>query len=121
MTRARDRLIGKSNYGSGFVLCLIKFAEHAERFDGIPDPKIKQTEIKRWFYEASDHLSGLRMPEIFKGTKIEEIVRQLENLSWGLRLSDATLKNIDDAIHLVRLIAMEVDKYLGLEPDIGRN
>lgn len=124
MTRARYQFTGKSHFGKGFVLLLVKFAEHAERFDHAEDSKRREELTRIWFSGACDHLLEMEIPPCFKNTKVERLANKLKSLSFSLRLEarpeGGTEEDIDKAIALVRSIGMEVDKYFGLTPDIGR-
>ena len=121
MTRATQYLNGNTEFGSGFVLCLIKFAEHAERFDRVNDETAQQMIINNWFYDVGDHLAKLEIPQCFKGTKIETLTKELKSLCVAFHAGGCTEEDVDKAVHIVRLIAMEIDKFLGLKADIGKH
>jgi len=114
----------KTEFGKGFMTCLIKFAEHAENYL-LTKEVIKKTKISPanlWFSGASDHLLELEIPERFKGTKIEENVKKLKDYVHRFRLSlsdNMTEEDVVEIQDLVREIAILVDKALGLEPDLG--
>lgn len=119
MTRATERLNGHTIYGRGFFTSLFKFTEHAERTDNIPSGEYREGKIKEWCKDACDHLEELEIPDLFKNTRIEELIEQLKNLCYRC-FPGSTDKDIDDAIHLTRLIGMELDRHFGIQPDIGR-
>jgi len=124
-TKLRKKYPAKSEFGKGFIICLIKFSEHVEHLGrlietckeiGSPTSRANAT----WFYNASDHLLNLECPGKFKGTKIEELVNELRR--WLHKrskheLSDDEVITITD---LVREIAILVDKELEIEADIGK-
>jgi len=124
-TKLKEKYPHKSEFGEGFLICLIKFAEHAEDLTRYREvcKKIERTSEHAnamWFYGASDHLYGLECPKRFKGTRIEELVKKLQRYLHEKRLA-FTLSE-DDVItimDLVREIAILVDKELGVKADIG--
>jgi len=125
-TKLKEKFPPKSEFGRGFLICLLKFAEHAERYVQDKHKAEKSglglTDIANlWFYGASDHLLELQCPESFKGTRIEECVKRLRDYVEKHRLAYNTLKG-DDIVammDLCREIALLVDKKLGLDPDLG--
>lgn len=145
-----------SEFGKGFVTCLVKFARHFEndsakriyladqyynRHKDIPEIELTVFGIAErywtdrssivgelmvmWANGASDHLYEMEVPFIFKGTKVEELVNRLRDkgLEIGHSYNHKNNYGLDDLEELMRLtseIAMEIDKELGLEPDIGK-
>ena len=124
-TKLDQKYPPKTDYGKGFVTCILKFIEHAEAY-----LKFKEESEKiglhtppgnLWFYGASDHLLDAELPERFKGTEIEEKFAELvsyiprERLGHGL-----TEECVIEIMDLCREIAILVDEHLGLKPDLGK-
>jgi len=125
----------KSEFGKGLVICLVKFAEHAERW--MKDKKLykelaekhpnlfdESEAVEIFFNGASDHLYEIKVPQKLRHTKIEAKVKKLQNL--GLEMGHGFNKNkkwsekdVIEAYDLCREIALMIDRYIGLKPDIG--
>jgi len=125
-TKLKEKFPPKSEFGKGFLICLLKFVEHAEQYvqqkreaEGF-GPSLHRVE-NLWFYGASDHLLELQCPESFKGTRIEECVKKLREYVKRHRLGLHTLREDDivTIMDLCREIALLVDKKLGLNSDFG--
>jgi len=125
-TKLKEKFPPKSEFGKGLLICLLKFAEHAEQYV----QRKRETERlglsshiveNLWFYGASDHLLELQCPESFKGTRIEKCVKRLREYVEKHRLGLNTLREDDivTIMDLCREIALLVDEKLGLNPDIG--
>lgn len=135
----------ETDHGRGFILCLIKFAQHAENWfeiqeeyksmrqsikeqDITPPPGFldKTGEVSRFFYGASDHLYKLEIPDNWKKTKIARKVSKLRSKCLGMRLGlhsrgvKYTGNEIREMYDLLEEIALLIDKELGLNPDIGQ-
>ena len=125
----------KSEHGKGLVICLVKFAEHAENWprfrdeyatmrERCPDGFNESTAVGLFFYGASDHLSEIEVPKKWRGTIIESKVRELQNLAFTSRYGfigpELSEEDVIRACDLCREIALLIDKDLGLSPDIGK-
>ena len=112
----------KSSFGGkGFIVCLIKFAEHTENFWNTENSKRREKLIKDWFQMAGDHLIELELPEQFRNTEIEKMLKELLELSQKKsgEFEKSSEKDIKYAMDIVRSIAAAVDTQFGLKPDIG--
>lgn len=126
----------ETEFGRGLIICLIKFAEHAEKWfkqkesyhvmaQKSPDLWTESSAVEMFFNAASDHLYDIMVPAQWKGTEIE--TRVLELQSFGLHIGHGfdhtatyTEKDVVKAYDLCREIGMLIDRELGLEPDIGQ-
>lgn len=124
----------KSEFGSGLVICLVKFAEHAETW--LQDKELYQQlrekepkllresrAVQQFFYGASDHLYGIEVPDNWRGTVIESKVQELRGLALAIRhgfTRQWSEKDVFKAYDLCRAIALLIDKDLGISPDIGK-
>lgn len=126
----------KSEFGEGLVICLVKFAEHAEAWfkrkedwekmrKRNPNLFIESDAVMMFFNGASDHLYGLKTPRGWSKEypKVYKLVNNLRNFGLDIGHSfqekEYSEKDIFYAYDLCRSIAMEIDKILGLKPDIG--
>lgn len=137
----------ETDHGRGFILCLIKFAQHAEHWLKIQEEyesmrnavkdndKLltshlfdKTGEVSRFFYGASDHLFNLEIPDKWAKTKIGRKTRKLRDMCLDMRLGLSAMRHnreytgdeIQVAYDLLEEIALLIDKELGLKPDIGQ-
>lgn len=135
MTVASRHNEAKSEFGKGLIICLIKFAEHAETWPKWKDDYAKMREsspdlfsesrvVELFFNGASDHLYEMEVPKKWKNTVIGEKVEELE--SFGLMIGHGFTKrthseaDVQKAYDLCEEIALLIDKQLGLKPDIGK-
>lgn len=87
-----SKMKGESEFGSGLVICLVKFAEHAEKWlqlreeyahlrkklgNGCSDIFGESGAVSMFFNGASDHLYRIEVPERFRGTELERKVTKL--------------------------------------------
>ena len=124
----------KSEFGKGLIICLVKFAEHFERWDSTkklyeemrqksPDPFFVKDVVEHYFNAAADHLYEIEVPPEWEGTKLGRKVKQLRD--YGLRIGHSfnettwTEKDVDKAHQMAREIALMIDRKIGLKPDIG--
>jgi hypothetical protein len=120
-TRLDEKYPPKTKFGRGFLICILKFVEHAEDYLRWKEkPELFSIPENYWFYTASDHLLNLELPEQLKGTKIEQNVNELksylsERLGHNLKKKDV-IKMFD----LCREIALLLDRRFGLQPDLGK-
>ena len=131
----------QSEFGRGLVICLVKFAEHAEawfkyqgEFRQIREAQVVPEQARNLFSEsdavvgffngASDHLYEIEIPERWQGTTIESEVKELRHLAMTIRHGSTgqgwSEEDVIKAYDLCRAIALLIDKELGLSPDIGR-
>lgn len=108
--RATDE--AETHFGRGFVVCLLKIFWHTTE-------TTREGDVSRgWFVGARQHLDGLQIPEQFEGTELEKKVGCLIELIISTT-EDNSLTRRGKVDKLLRDIAMEIDKELGLEPDAG--
>ncbi|GAJ23735.1 unnamed protein product [marine sediment metagenome] len=125
----------KSEFGSGLVICLVKFAEHAEAWIKWRDqykqmhaanPELfdESGAVEIFFYGASDHLYDMEIPEKYSKTKIARKIVELKSMALhighGIQRGNHTEADVIKAYDLCREIALLIDKDLGLKPDIGK-
>jgi len=128
----------QSEFGSGLVICLVKFAEHAERwlyYKKTYAERHQSSPNEEWWTEghvvmmffngASDHLDEIKVPKRWRGTEIDKKIAELRNLSLeighGFRHTrEYTEEDVIRAYDLCREIALLIDEKLGLKPDIGK-
>lgn len=126
----------KSEFGSGLVICLVKFAEHRWRwvetkrlYEGMreknPDLFTESEAVISHFNGASDHLYEIEVPNKLKRTKLGKMVKELK--SFGLEMGHSfnrskswTEEDVDKAYSICQEIALLVDKEIGLSPDVGQ-
>lgn len=125
----------KSEFGKGLVICLVKFAEHAERLnDDLKkykemherNPKLffEQDAVHMWANGASDHLYEIECPDDWKDIKAKIEKMQELGLSMGHgfqpeNMAKCTLENAKKLISMTRDVALMVDEKIGLKPDRG--
>lgn len=126
----------KSEFGRGLVICLVKFAEHAEKW--LQDKEFFQQmrekdstlfsesrAVEQFFYGASDHLDKIEVPARWRGTRIETKVNELRDLAFTIRHGftgqEWSEEDVIKAYDLCREIALLIDRDLGLSPDIGKH
>lgn len=123
----------KSEFGKGLVICLVKFAEHAEKwlqdremYKNLHEPAFlnESLAVELFFNGASDHLYDIQVPEKWQGTAIERKVKELQDfalaIGHGFTGQQWSEKDVITAYDLCRKIALLIDKELGLSPDIGK-
>ena len=138
----------KTDFGSGLVLCLILFAQHIGELKDIwrivvdykankrlPEDwqmslKIWETfdnllgsKIQTWAYAASDHLNEIEVPKDINWNIVRDKIEVLKKLIYKCRAINSPLPTIDDfdsAIKMLNEIAIEIDKTIGLNPDVGK-
>ena len=111
-----------SEFGKGLVICLVKFAEHAERDIGSKE-KGWFNAVDRWFNAASDHLYDIEVPAGKEWDAVREKVATLQEralkIGHGFTGGKYKKNEIRKALDLAREIALMIDKVIGLKPDIG--
>ncbi len=128
--------MAKSEFGKGLVICLVKFAEHYERWRAdkqiyadmaqrYPDNpyNYESHAVEMFFNGASDHLSHIEVPKCWEKTKIGGKVAELQEfglkIGHGFSVEKWAESDVFKAYELCREIALLIDKKLGLKPDIG--
>lgn len=116
--------MAESEFGKGLVVCLVKFAEHKERYsERLGDGGMSSSKVELLFNGASDHLYEIEVPEQWKGTEIEAKVTELKDfglmIGHGFKGRVHTKADITRAYSLCRDIALLIDKKLGLNAEIG--
>lgn len=124
----------QSEFGKGLVICLVKFAEHFERwqeqkklYEGMrkkrPDLFNESEAVEMYFNAASDHLYDIEVPEKWQGAEIGKKVKELQDrgleIGHGYTGKKWAEEDVDDLHKLCREIALLIDKELGLNPEIG--
>ncbi|KKK72607.1 hypothetical protein LCGC14_2902190, partial [marine sediment metagenome] len=95
-----------------------KSLEIWETFDNLLGSK-----IQTWAYGASDHLNEIEVPKDINWDIIRDKIEMLKKLIYKCRAINSPLPTIDDfdsAIKILNEIAVEIDKTIGLNPDIGK-
>jgi len=124
----------ETEFGRGLIICLIKFAEHAEVWSRDKEMYSKLSEhsgffdesqaVEMFFNGASDHLYGIEVPKAWEGTQIDRKVRQLQNfaltIGHGFTERKHTEADVKTAYDLCEEIALLIDRKIGLKPDIGQ-
>jgi len=116
----------ESEFGRGLVICLVKFAEHNNdlqatigryRSIGLTDGHA----AAGYMNAAGDHLLELEAPLAMKDTPLGDAILSLQadtrrmcDILW-----DGTVAEVESFQEKVRQVALEIDRYLGLDPDIG--
>ncbi len=139
----------KTEFGKGLVTCLIYFAQHIGRLNELwwiaadyeknkilPEDWQKGLEIWKtfehllsskitsWANGATDHLYEIKVPRTSAWREIRGKVKKLRDV--GLEMGHGyvgrnyTLKDVDELIKLISEIAIEIDKIIGLNPDVGK-
>lgn len=111
-----------SEFGSGLVICLTKFAEHVERDDlrklsDSKDVRAVNSAILLWVNGASDHLYEIRVPGKWRRRKIARMVRDFKVLGLEMGHGDRTNWRLDEwqgLCQMAREIALEIDKQIGI-------
>jgi len=82
--------------------------------------------ITNWANGASDHLYEIEVPKGRQWSKIRKKVEELQDkgLDMGhgagfMNVKEYTRKDVDYLMELTREIALDVDKIIGLEPEMG--
>ena len=109
-----------SEFGKGFISCLVNFAAHFER-----DYKMfEEFGGEMWFNGASDHLYEITTPSGEQWNEVREKVKQLKehglHIGHGFSGEQFSKEDILTAFKLTREIAVLTDKVLGLESDSGQ-
>jgi len=138
----------KSEFGKGLITCLNYFAQHIGELNDMWMIEVEYEQNKRlpkdwessleiyhtferllnsritiWASGASDHLYEIEVPKGKEWALIRKKVKQLQDdglqMGHGFTGKIYTLKDVDNLIKLTNEIAIEIDKKIGLQPDIG--
>lgn len=124
----------QSEFGKGLVICLVKFAEHCERwhadrklFEDMrqknPDLFDEDHAVKMHMNGVSDHLYEIEVPSNWQHGKLAKAVKELRDLGLdmghGFNNNTWTAADVEKAYQMCRDIALLIDKKLGLTPDMG--
>lgn len=104
-----DGMPAKSEFGRGFIVNLMLLSRHF----GLPPEKA--------FFGAADHLNDFTVPELFRGTEIEELAGRLRKMVIWHQPGTLDKEDAADVRRLLNRIAVAVDKELGIQdPDTGK-
>ena len=129
----------QSEFGKGFVLCLVKFAEHfmydlydrespQNKIDSLKiwgsEERLISSRIALWANGASDHLYEIEAPAGEEWDGVRENIATLKKmgLAIGHGYNDR-IYTIQDRIKLMEVtekIALETDNILGVKSEIGK-
>lgn len=125
----------RSEFGKGLVICLVKFAEHRDRWSSDkrfnenlqkehPDLFGISRAVEMHFNAASDHLYDIEVPPEWQKTKLGKKVKELQDfgleMGHGFTRKEWTEDDVTKAYSMCQDIALLIDKKLGLKPDIGQ-
>jgi hypothetical protein len=129
----------QSEFGKGFLLCLVKFAGHFmyDMYSGESkeqknksleiwggEKRLESSRVETWANGASDHLYEIEAPAGKEWDGIRYLVKELKD--YGLKVGHGFTGNIwtkEDMGRLMDLtyeIAIETDKILGVKSEIGK-
>ena len=98
----------KSKFGRGFVTNIMLLSKH---FGLTPDQA---------FLGASDHLDEFNMPDIFRGTEVEEYVEMLRKKVIWHQPGMNDREDAEDVIRTLNRLVVAIDRELGIEDaDVG--
>jgi len=112
----------ESDFGAGFTYSLFLFAKHWGLIQSFRE-FYRKTNLPedwaygRWFFGASDHLIDLKIPEAFKGTKVEMLVDQLKRECSGLvfhPFRTSPKKSFEKVFNNLEKIFILIDKEFGI-------
>ena len=113
---------GKMHYWRYF------YAKTYSIYEGDFEKSLSQ-DLSLFMNGASDHLYGIEVPKAWEKKKIAKMVKELQNkaldIGYGAKGMFGTGGNVtvDEIMYLGELaedILLEVDKLIGLKPDIGK-
>ena len=138
----------KSDFGKGLVACLILFAQHIGKLEEmwwivadyeenkrLPEEwemsleiwktfdNLLSSRIVTWANGATDHLYEIEVPKGKEWSAIRKKIKELQDvgiqMGHGFTGQIYTLEDVDKLIKLANGIAIDIDKKIGLNPDIG--
>ncbi|MFH0740216.1 MAG: hypothetical protein V1819_03695 [bacterium] len=113
-----------SEFGKGFILPLIKFAEHlhyaAEHIRNDEDVSI-EIHQRSFISSAADHLDEMEVPSQFIDVlpDFEQLIDVLSELRAGIKI--ISWDDLQPVFDLLHKIARGIDEVLGVEGDIGKH
>ena len=125
----------ESEFGKGLVICLVKFAEHRERWyewkrlyedmrKERPSLFKESGAVEMHFNGASDHLYEIEVPKEWRRKKLGRKVKELQafglKMGHGFTQQEWTEADVEKAYTMCQEIALLIDKELGLEPQKGQ-
>lgn len=97
-----------SKFGRGFVTNIMLLSKHF----GLPPEQA--------FLGASDHLDEFRMPDIFRGTEVEECVEMLRKKVIWHQPGMNDKEDAEDVIRALNRLVVAVDRELGIgDAEVG--
>ena len=113
----------KSEFGKGFICCLINFAKHLDMaFSQLGSLEGKMEEdriLSSWINSASDHLFELELPKNLPEeikTAIEELRSVAIDYGHGSKMmTQFPIKEYDKMREGLNKIAVMIDKWLGVK------
>ena len=117
-----------SEFGKGLVICLVKFAEHFERYEHDRETWKKMggisSAVEMWANGATDHLYEIEVPNGEDWDAIRQRVRDLQDeglrIGHGFTGEDFNEGDVQSLINQTREICLLIDRKIGLSPEIGR-
>lgn len=130
----------QSEFGKGFVLCLVKFAAHfmSDLYDRETsedkkrsleiwgtEERLETSRVLLWASGASDHLYEIKAPSGLQWDGVRAKVKELQELGlkMGHGYNEEVMWKKENKFKLMDLtheIAIETDKILGVESEVGR-
>lgn len=123
----KERMCKMSDFGKGFIICLLKWAEHLERC--FPTDKSTTIRFQMMVATAKDHLYEIEVPEGEKWDGVRDNIGKLtdgflrlnercleDNIVFNFKgpVSPTTLSKFFDLQDLAHEIAVEVDRIIGI-------
>lgn len=112
----------QSEFGKGFIYCILLFAMHRERYKdaelrGILPP---DSIARMWFNGAGDHFYELEVPPRWKVHTIGKRFKALKERVIIARLDpDVTEKDQEEVFEELKELCILIDRELGLKPIRG--
>ncbi|GAB7017070.1 hypothetical protein [Methanogenium cariaci] len=99
----------ESQFGRGFITNLMLISKHFALPPEQAWPGVK------------DHMTGMQVPEQFRGTEIEELMTMLrKKIMWH---QDGTMdkEDAESVIRVLRRLVVAIDRNLGIpDPQVGK-
>lgn len=122
-----------SDFGKGFVYCMILFAKHHDRArellektgrNAAPGEEFfdrRRMAMELWINGAADHMFEFEVPPRYRGTEIETVANELRDFALSKRLplthADSFNENdFDFVFRSLEKLAMLIDQDLGVTP-----
>jgi hypothetical protein len=98
----------ESKFGRGFVIPLVALSRH---FALTPE---------KAFLGAADHLTEMTLPDLFRGTRVEELVTQLRTQVIWHQPGTADAEDAAAVKKTLNRLLVEIDRALGIaDPQVG--